>query len=307
MTFARIPGLLSSLSLLTGAALVAAQQQIPRLAYDVKESVVKIEIHLTHVHDNEKISDQLKRCFEESDFCVIGTGVRINDGGDVITAAHVARDTGVVTQALRNVGIDSELVIAGAARNAEFVKASMESLGGASRASIKAIDSEHDVAVLETESGGRPFAGIDDRGRPRKSGFREAKLDLERPVSKEAIFAFGFPEYSPGLITTTGAITLAVGSANLPEARRNGDTGLVPVYRAGLEMSPGNSGAPLFRASDGALRGIVCEIVEGRQVVATIVPASEIAKVLSKYAVKWQAAPQQTVRAKEKSGRDKSH
>jgi len=104
-----------------------------------------------------------------------------------------------------------------------------------------------------------------------------------------------------------GAITLAVGSANLPEARRNGDAELVPVYRAGLEMSPGNSGAPLFRVSDGALRGIVCEIVEGQNVVATIVPASEIAKVLSKYAVSWQAAPRQTVRAKSKFGLKKSH
>ena len=281
--------LLAWASLLSGSVL-CAQQQLPRIAYDVKQSVVKIEIHLTHLHDSERVSDQLKRCFEESDYCVIGTGVRINGHGDVLTAAHVARDTGVVTEILRIMGIDSEVMIAGPAPNAEYVKANVESLGGASKASIKAIDSEHDVAVLEPESGSG-LRSIDDYARPRRPGFREAKLDIERPNAGEAIFGFGFPEYSPGLIATTGAITLAVGSTNLGEANKSGNTDLVPVYRAGLEISPGNSGAPLFRTSDGALRGIVSEIKDGRDIVATVVPASEIAKVLTKYAIQWDAAP----------------
>jgi S1-C subfamily serine protease len=278
------------LSSLPFGSVLGGQEQMPRIAYDAKASVVKIEIHLTHVEDNERVSDQLKRCFEESDYCVIGTGVRINGDGDVLTAAHVARDTGVVAETLRNMGIDSEMMVAGPAPNAEYVKARAQSLGGASRASIKAIDSEHDVAVLEAESGGGSGA-IDDYAASRRTDFREAKLDLERPSTGEAIFAFGFPEYSPGLIATTGSITLAVGSTNLVEAKKSGDTELVPIYRAGLEISPGNSGAPLFRSSDGALRGIVTEIGDGREIIATIVPASEIAKVLSKHAIKWDAAP----------------
>jgi len=286
MTPARIVALSS---LLWGSLLIA--QQLPQIAYDVKESVVKIEVHLTNVHDSERVSDQLKRCFEESDFCVIGTGVRINQAGDVLTAAHVARDTGVVSQTLKNIGIESEVMVAGSASNAEYVGGRVQSTGGASKALIKAIDSEHDVAVLEPETGGQAFERIDERTRARKQDFREAKLDLQRPSLGESIFSFGFPEYSPGLISTTGAITLAVGSKNLVEAKKSGDTELVPVYKAGLEMSPGNSGAPLFRTSDGALRGIVSEIAEGRDVIATVVPASEIAKVLSKYAIKWDAAP----------------
>lgn len=279
------------LSFLIATPLLVSQQKLPRIAYDVKQSVVKIEIHVTHTGDSERVSDQLRRCFEESDFCVIGTGVRINDSGDILTAAHVARDTNVVSETLHSTGIDSEVMVAGAARNAEYVRAHVETMGGASRASIKAIDSEHDLAVLEPVGGEQAFTSIDDQGRAGMQGAREVKLDVQRPSPGEAIFAFGFPEYSAGLIASTGSITLAVGSTNLVEAKKSGDTELVPIYRAGLEINPGNSGAPLFRASDGALRGIVSEIAEGREIIATIIPASEIAKVLSRYAIKWDTAP----------------
>ncbi len=282
------------------APLLVTQQKLPPIAYDTKQSVVKIEIHLTHTDDSERVSEQLKRCFEESDFCVIGTGVRINDAGDVLTAAHVARDANVVSQTLESSGIKSEVMVAGAARNAEYVKAHAESMGGASRASIKAIDAEHDLAVLEPEGGEQAFVSIDDQGRSGRQGAREVKLDVQRPSAGEAIFAFGFPEYSAGLIASTGSIKLEAGSTNLVEAKKSGDTELVPIYRAGLEINPGNSGAPLFRASDGALQGIVSEIAEGREIIATIVPASEIAKVLSKYAIKWDTAPAPAVSAKTK-------
>jgi hypothetical protein len=288
------------LSFLIAPPLLVSQQTLPRIAYDVKESVVKIEIHVTHTGDSERVSDQLRRCFEESDYCVIGTGVRINDAGDVLTAAHVARDANVVSQTLRSTGIESEVMVAGAAPNAEYVRRHAESMGGASPASIKAIDPEHDLAVLEPAGGEQAFTSIDDQSRSGRPGAREVKLDLQRPSPGEAIFAFGFPEYSAGLIASTGSITLAVGSTNLVEAKKSGDTDLVPIYRAGLEISPGNSGAMLFRASDGALRGIVSEIVEGREIIATIVPASEIAKVLSKYAIKWDTAPAQAVSTKSK-------
>src|SRR6202035_3643917 len=46
------------------AHLLVSQQKLPRVAYDAKESVVKIEVHLTRVHDSERVSDQLRRCFE---------------------------------------------------------------------------------------------------------------------------------------------------------------------------------------------------------------------------------------------------
>jgi S1-C subfamily serine protease len=296
-------GMILFLTVQLGSLLVA-QQNLPRLATDVKASVVKIEIHLRNFHDAGRVSDQLKPCFEESDYCVIGTGVRINGDGDVLTAAHVARDTSVVWQTLRNTGIESEVMVAGAARNAEYVKAGVETMGGAFPAAIKAIDLEHDVAVLEPARGARRAASIDDQAGPGKAWLREAKFDLERPSPGEALFGFGFPEYSPGLIATTGAITLAVGSTNLVEAKKSGDTALVPIYRAGLEINPGNSGAPLFRASDGALRGIVSEIAEKPELIATIVPASEIAKVLSKYAIKWDPAPSQPA-GKGRPGRGK--
>jgi S1-C subfamily serine protease len=291
------------LSSLACAPLLISQQKLPRIAFDVKETVVKIEVHLTSGHDSERVSDQLKRCFEDSDYCVIGTGVRINAAGDVLTAAHVARDANVVTQTLESTGIESEVMVAGAARNAEYVHANAESMGGASRASIKAIDAEHDLAVFEPEAGGQAFTSIDDQSRSGRQGRREAKLDLERPAPGEAIFAFGFPEYSPGLISSTGSITLAVGSTNLVEAKKSGDTALVPIYRAGLEINPGNSGVLLFRSSDGALRGIVSEIAEGREIIATVVPASEIAKVLSKYAIRWDTALAPASSAKTKFGR----
>lgn len=293
------------LSFLVLPTLLAAQQQLPRIAYDMKESVVKIEVHLIHVRDSQRVSDQLQRCFEESDFCVIGTGVRINGEGDVLTAAHVARDTNVVGETLRNTGIDSEVMVAGAAQNAEYTRANTEQMGGVVRASIKAIDSEHDVAVLEPERGGRGFTSLDNEVGSSRQGSREVKLDLERPTAGEAIFGFGFPQYSPGLIATTGAITLAMGSTNLLEAKKSGDSALVPIYRSKLEINPGNSGVALFRASDGALRGIVTEMAEKPDLVATIVPASEIAKVLSKYAIKWDAAPSQAANGASKPARRK--
>ena len=307
MVSARMPRVFILSSLLGGSFLVS-QQQLPRIAYDVKDCVVKIEVHLTHLHDGERVSDQLKRCFSESDYCVIGTGVRVNDAGDVVTAAHVARDTGIVSQTLKNIGIESEVMVAGPAPNAEYVGARAQNSGGASRASIRAIDSEHDVAVLEPDHVGQGFTSIDDQPRARRQDFREVKLDMQRPAAGEEIFALGFPEYSAGLISTAGTITMSVGSKNLVEAKKSGDTELVPVYRAGLEMSPGNSGAPLFRTSDGALRGIVSEIAEGRDVIATVVPASEIAKVLSKYAIRWDAAPvRQTNGDTSKLGHKRNH
>src|ERR1700676_663233 len=150
MTRPRMPGIFTMSSLLFGS-LLAAQQPLPRTVYEEKESVLKIEIHLTDFHDGVRVSDQLKPCFEESDYCVIGTGVRVNDDGDVLTAAHVAKDTNVVTQALRDMAIGSEVMIAGPARNAEYVKTAVRGVSGAFRASIKAIDAEHDVAILEPD------------------------------------------------------------------------------------------------------------------------------------------------------------
>src|ERR1700732_5339467 len=99
MKLARIAGAALISPFLFGS-LVAAQEQLPRVAYDAKESVVKVEIHLVESGDRERVSAQLKACFEESDYCVIGTGVRLNDDGDVLTAAHVAIDATVVSQTL---------------------------------------------------------------------------------------------------------------------------------------------------------------------------------------------------------------
>jgi len=116
MARARMPGIFILSPLLFGSSL-AAQQQFPTIVYEVKETVVKVEIHLVNTQDREIVSDQLKLCFEASDYCVIGTGVRINDNGDVLTAAHVARDTTVASQILRDLGIESEVMVAGEARN----------------------------------------------------------------------------------------------------------------------------------------------------------------------------------------------
>jgi hypothetical protein len=274
-------------------SLMVAQEQLPRIAYDVKESVVKVEIHLLESGDHERISDQLKACFEESDYCVIGTGVLINDDGDVLTAASVAKDTTVVSQTLRDIAIDSEVIVAGHARNAEFIKGDVRNGSGAFRASIKVIDAEHDVAVLghDRNSLQQGPSAIDEASMVHRQGSRAVRLGAQRPEVADAVFAFGFPTYSPALITTAGSVVLAVGSKNLIEARKSGDTELVPVYRAKLDISPGNSGSPLFRATDGALLGIVSEIGDEREPVATIIPATQIAKVLAANGITWSAAP----------------
>jgi S1-C subfamily serine protease len=292
MASTRVFGVFTLFSLLFGSSL-AAQQQFPAIVYEVKEAVVKIEIHLLNTQDRDGVSDQLRLCFRESDYCVIGTGVRLNDDGDVLTAAHVARDTTAASQSLRDLGIDSEVMIAGEARNAEYVKGEAGGTGGALRASIKKIDPEHDVALLEPESNGlkQGISAIDSGSRVRRRALQTVEISVQRPDVAEALFAFGFPMYSPTLITTPGSIVLAIGSKNLIEARKSGDTELVPVYRAKLESSPGNSGGPLFRTSDGALLGIESEIGDERDIVATVIPATEIAKFLSANAIRWNAAP----------------
>jgi hypothetical protein len=312
MTCTRIPGVIFLSSFLFGS-LVAAQEQLPRIAYDVKESVVKVEIHLIETGDHERVSDQLKACFAESDYCVIGTGVLINDDGDVLTAAHVARDTTAVSQALKDIAIDSEVMIAGQARNAEYVKGGVRgdvrNGNGAFRASIKLIDAAHDVAVLgHDRNSPRPGpAAIDDVSMSHRQESRPVQLAAQRPDVAQAVFAFGFPTYSPALITTAGSVVLAAGSKNLVEARKSGDTQLVPVYRAKLDISPGNSGCPMFRSSDGALQGIVSEIGDEREPVATIIPATEIAKVLTANGIRWSAAPlRQASSAGSKSRRKKA-
>jgi hypothetical protein len=292
MTRTRIAGAVLLSPLLFGS-LTVAQEQLPRIAYDVKESVVKVEIHLIETGDHERVSDQLKACFRESDYCVIGTGVLVNDDGDVLTAAHVARDTTAVSQALKDIAIDSEVMIAGQARSAEYIKGGVRNGNGAFRAAIKVIDAGHDVAVLGHDSNSlrQEPSAIDDESMVHRQGSRAARLAAQRPDVAEAVFAFGFPSYSPALITTAGGIVLAAGSKNLVEAKKSGDTQLVPIYRAKLDISPGNSGSPLFRASDGALLGIVSEIGDEREPVATIIPATEIAKVLGANGIKWNAAP----------------
>ncbi len=290
-----MPSIVTLLSLIFGSPLVG-QEQLPQAIYDIRPAVVKLEIHLKDFHDKEIVPDQLKTCFEESDYCVIGTGVRINDDGDVLTAAHVARDTTAVAQTLRDVGITSEVMVAGQARNAEYVKKEASSVVGASSAVIKAVDSEHDIAVFAPDRNAPSHASVefDDHRHSRKKERQEVTLDTQRPNAGEAVFAFGFPMYSAGLITTPGSVTLAAGSRNLIEAHKNGDTQLVPVYRVGLLISPGNTGGPVFRASDGTLLGIVSEIGNERDTVATIIPAAEIAKILGANAIQWSSAPLRT-------------
>jgi hypothetical protein len=70
MARTRMFGIFTLLSLLSGSSL-AAQQQFPAIVYEVKEAVVKVEIHLINTQDRERVSDQLKLCFEENDYCVI--------------------------------------------------------------------------------------------------------------------------------------------------------------------------------------------------------------------------------------------
>ena len=307
MTRAQIPGFFILSSLLFGPSL-AAQQRFPSIVYDLQKAVVKVEIHITNTSDRERVSEQLRLCFEESDYCVIGTGVRINDDGDVLTAAHVARDTTVAAQILRDLGIDSEVMIAGEARNAEYIKGQAISTGGAFRASIKKIDPEHDVALLESERFPlKQEISVDNGSKVHTRAPQTVKIAVQRPDLAEALFAFGFAMYSPALITTPGNIVRASGSKNLIEARKSGDNELVPVYHARLDISPGNSGGPLFRTSDGALLGIESEIGDERGIVATVIPASEIAKFLSANAVTWNAAPfQQTNIASSKASHKKS-
>jgi len=291
MARTQIPGIFILSSLLFGPSL-AAQQKFPTIVYEVKETVVKVEIHLVNTQDHESVSDQLKLCFKESDYCVIGAGVRINDDGVVLTAAHVARDTTVASQILLNLGIESEVMIAGEARNAEYVKNDVSTPGGAFRASIMKIDPEHDIALLEPE--GSPLkqeiSAIDSGSRLHRRPLQTARISVQSPDVAEALFAFGFAMFSPALITTPGSVVSATGSKSLIEAKKSGEPQPVPVLRAKLDINPGNSGGPLFRSSDGALLGIESEIGDERGIVATVIPASEIARFLSANAITWNAA-----------------
>src|ERR1700738_1697062 len=189
MTRARIPGIFT-LPLLLMGPLLKAQEQMPRILYQAKVSVMKVEIRLVDSGDSERVTDQLKLCFAESDYCVIGTGVRLNDDGDVLTAAHVVRDTSVVIQTLRDMGIDSEVMVAGQARNAEYVKTSLGGVNGAFKAATRAMDPEHDIAVLHLDRNGpKPgFDGIEGHASSRRGGAGSAAmLDVERPNAGEAV------------------------------------------------------------------------------------------------------------------------
>ncbi len=279
------------------ACSAVAQKPLPDLVDGVKWSVVRVELMLTNPEDakSSNMPAELRQFLEGGGALAEGTGVIIDDDADILTAGHVASSIVELNHMLYAKGIYTDLMVGFAQPSLDLpfkVRDDVQSYS----AKITFIDSPHDVAILRSsvnpikDRAGTIFAA----GGKRLITVNKARsltLALKKPRDGESVFACGFPANSPNLITTSGIIASAAATGSLLSAKGGDAKALVDVYRVDLKVNLGNSGGPLFRDSDGAVLGIIVVVGGGPGGLATVVPSTVIAEVLTKNHILWESAP----------------
>jgi S1-C subfamily serine protease len=277
---------------------VAAQtQQVATKASSVdtvRTNVAQITLVLSK-QTNQALPGNLGECLAKSIVCIAGTGVFVDDRGDILTAAHVAVSIRDAIKALSAQDISSSIHV-GMPLNREPHTLKVESSSYYLEASIDAIDPEHDVALLRTqviEDPYRPGSYVQFRNWG-DHGPKPVHFYTPRVQHAEEIFTCGFPLFSETLITTEGKIISNVSKIILRSAKDSGLSTTVDAYLSDVQIDHGNSGGPVFRYSDDALIGIMVEMTTKKPVISIIVPSKYLTELLMKQGIKWESASEKS-------------
>jgi S1-C subfamily serine protease len=284
-----------------------SEQKLPDLIDSIRPAVVKIVVHIIpsarfpRAGSSLNLPAELQPCFNQTRYCILGTGFFVNSEGDVVTAMHVvdgyrSRDGRIfpgfiqIQDELKRAGIDSELEIGISIPNIEK-PFSVTSGTVTYKASVFATKAEHDLAIIRADD--NPFthppqffggSGAKDLPHP-KPIF--VKLAIERPRDAEEIFACGYPLGEAGLVTTSGTIGSAWNTQVLLRADAAGFGYQQEVYNVDLRINPGNSGGPVFRTSDSSVIGVA---VQSLGSLGVVVPAKFVEAFLREQQRTWTAA-----------------
>ncbi|MGA2608015.1 MAG: S1C family serine protease [Terriglobia bacterium] len=266
----------------------------------VRPSVVRIQVDLANSRTEVPGDLPFRGCFR-SGTCVVGTGLFVNENGDVVTAWHVANDVAAIVQTLEQRGIQSAVLVSLALPNVEKengkIKVDVARNFAAFPYGPLAMDRAHDLCVI-SPARLNPFQGIPqisvvlppENVVPKLKPIA-ARMFNARPRDGDEVFACGFPLGDEALDTTTGHIATAWGEDYLAAAQ-NGYSEKSEVYKLDLRVNLGNSGGPVFRNTDQSVIGIVHGISPGvsGEGTAIIVPSHYIIELLNKNGRSWRSS-----------------
>jgi S1-C subfamily serine protease len=181
----------------------------------------------------------------------VGTGAWIHSSGLVVTALHVIR------QAQRAGDVDGgepTVQVGVAQRLDEQERGNFVHLS----ADVVAVDERRDLALLRVTPNPLPAGGLAVPGGVVPVPTAIASLDSRRVRDGEGIAVSGYPVVEPVLVTTTGTVasSWAFDLSQLPASAGPLLAELDDLYLIDATINPGDSGAPVYRTSDGTLVGI---------------------------------------------------
>jgi len=182
-----------------------------------------------------------------------GTGFFINRNGDVVTANHVIHPPGMI-------GEPTEIKILVRIPTIQSQQLTMLSSFTGHRAVVKATDLTHDIVVLGivgTSPFTKPTVIVHTPQNDLVEKLDVSKLSEPLPKDGQSIFISGYPLSLPTLITTSGFIASSDPIAfegELPHMQ------VSDVLWADIQANHGNSGGPVFSATNGDVVGMVVSV-----------------------------------------------
>lgn len=207
--------------------------------------------------------------FYKSGTRIIGTGLLLDDAGDVLTPAHVAARVQQELRYLRRLGVEADLNIGINPENADPI-------GASSRATIyvpgsfRKQNSEYDLALLH----------LDLPGPANKALHKPVPIIFlaSPPQEGDEVLAVGFQGGSSNLVATTGMVASI--TDDMPKfSRDSGGTLSIEMYQVDIHSGPGDSGAPVLRQGDGAIVGLLIE--SNGTGIANVIPSGAVLTFLS--------------------------
>lgn len=181
----------------------------------------------------------------------LGTGFVISLEGYVVTANHVMEEG---SRALESVQAEmKKLLIGFAYRNTQEMRGNFTLMDF----DLVAVDRVHDIALLKLRSTEIPPL----IGNAPPLRLESVVLNLDRPEDGVAIGISGYPLNQSVLVTNGGFMATSwafdrrqLQSPGTPGFYRKLD--IADSYWADINVNPGNSGGPVYLASDGSVIGV---------------------------------------------------
>ncbi len=225
----------------------------------------------------------------------IGTGFIVGPTGVVVTAKHVVDAIPQWEDRCRTLGatfvhtgIGIPHLMPGGRRGG-FTVATVD---------VVATDNVHDLAVLSPRKNpvaGEVYATLGSGRVPVVCS--PAALDTNRPADGLGVACSGYPLMSFVLITNAG-IVASSWSVDLEQLPSTTPENLPDVYLADMQINGGNSGGPVYSATDSRVIGVavasrlayrasaIPDLVEDAGL-AVVVPSRYVGELLDAHGVEW--------------------